>query len=281
MSRCRTMDVGCRMCRPRPLLSAFTIIELLIAIATIALLIGLLLPSLAGAREAARSAQCLSTQRQLVIGWSLYAHDHKGRAMPLAEEQSAQPIYWWGAVIPGGNPVVDHARGFLAAYLEAGLGERSAYECPSQPWGTYRAQPAALQPPQPTSTYGYNGYYLCPPKTPGWNLQIGGQPWRRLDSIENPSLLFVFADALLEGSPPRNTALLDPPELFSSGAWNNNPSPTTAFRHGHASAIAANADGSASAHSARPEWLTSPTLRIGSIGVKNDPHYVPDWKRWR
>jgi competence protein ComGC len=261
--------------------AAFSLIELLIVLTTLSLLIGILLPSLGGAREAARSAQCLSQQRQLVLGWSLYAQDHKGRAMPLAEELSAEPLYWWGAVVPGGAPVVDHGRGFLSPYLDANLAERSAYECPAQPWGSYRAQPMSLQPAQPTSTYCYNGYYLCPPKTPGWNLQIAGQRWQTLDSIEQPTLLFVFADCLLEGNPPRNTALLDPPELFSGSAWMPNASPTTAFRHGQTSTISAHADGSAAARAAQPGWLTSPGQRIGSVGVKNDPHYVPDWKRWR
>jgi prepilin-type N-terminal cleavage/methylation domain-containing protein len=260
----------------------FTLTELLLAVSIIALLIGLLLPSLAGARNSAQLARCLSNQRQLGIAWGLYADDHRGMAMPLAEEQGF--VYWWGAVVTGGPASgVDQARGFLTPYLGTGLGEGGVLECPAQPWGTYRAQPAGLTPPRPTSTYGYNGYYLCPPRTPGWSMQIGGQRWKTLADIERPESLFVFADAMLDGTPVRNCALLDPPELFSAGAWSPNSSPTTTFRHGRAPGVAAavRADASAGAYAGRAEWLTSAAGRIGSVGMKNDPHYVPDWTRWR
>jgi prepilin-type N-terminal cleavage/methylation domain-containing protein len=271
--------------------SAFTLIELLVSIAIVSLLVALFLPALGGAREASRTALCLSNQRQLVVGWMLYADAHGGWAMPLFEERSPQPpaapvmVYWWGEIVSGvDGPEVAHERGFLSPYLDAGLHARSVYECPSQPWGSYRAQPAGSAVPVPTSTYGYNGYYLCPPRTPGWWMQTAGQPWKRIADVQQPGELLVFADTLLAGgSIPLNNALLDPPLLFSGGLWVVNPYPTTAFRHGggHGSAATARADGSARAVRARPEWLVHPRWRIGSVGVGNDPHYVPDWTRWR
>ena len=45
--------------------SFFTLIELLIVIAIIGILVTLLMPSLAGARETARRAVCMSNQKQL------------------------------------------------------------------------------------------------------------------------------------------------------------------------------------------------------------------------
>jgi prepilin-type N-terminal cleavage/methylation domain-containing protein/prepilin-type processing-associated H-X9-DG protein len=61
----------------RPRTSAFTLIELLVVIAVIALLLGILLPSLAGAREAGRSVICQNNQRQIYSAVFAYSTDNK------------------------------------------------------------------------------------------------------------------------------------------------------------------------------------------------------------
>jgi len=56
---------------------AFTLIELLVVIAIIALLVGLLLPALKGARDAARSMLCASLERKLAVSQTTYTGDNK------------------------------------------------------------------------------------------------------------------------------------------------------------------------------------------------------------
>ena len=60
----------------------FTLIELLVVVAVIALLIGLLLPTVGRAREAGQRTVCASNVRQVAIGYVLYAEDNRGRAVP-------------------------------------------------------------------------------------------------------------------------------------------------------------------------------------------------------
>jgi prepilin-type N-terminal cleavage/methylation domain-containing protein/prepilin-type processing-associated H-X9-DG protein len=253
----------------------FSLIELLVSIAIIALLLAILLPSLGSGRSEARRAVCASNLHQLGHAFHMYATDYQGLAMPAAYSDQWPAVYWWGT---NDSTRVDHTKGLTWPYLRSELRVAGVYECPAQPWGSYQPQGAAKA---VTSTYGYNGYYLCPPYTPGWSWQIGHRPWQNLDTLGDPQRVFVFGDTMIDwGGTLKNSVLLDPPFLYSRGGhWLSNSSPTTSFRHeGRTNVI--HADGHVGWPDSGGAPLASPELQIGSVGRANDPHYVPDWQQW-
>jgi len=88
---------------------AFTLVELLVVIAVIALLIGVLVPALAGARRAGRAAVSSSNLRQIGVGVRLYLNDY---------EQTLPQV----RVDEGGNPVRGSAGDNIGALFGGKLG---------------------------------------------------------------------------------------------------------------------------------------------------------------
>ena len=119
----------------RKKLHSFTLIELLIVVAIIAILAAMLLPALNQARERGRAIKCMANARQLGQGLALYADANDGYFPPFQAKVN-------GAA---GNTISEHYNWWIAhVMLQLGMitentanisGQmaRGVFDCPSNP----------------------------------------------------------------------------------------------------------------------------------------------------
>lgn len=98
---------------------AFTLVEMLVVIAIIALLAALLLPALSRAKETARATVCLSNLHQVGIALQIYVSENNNK-MPVMRDVSTDPAAAATNTFPAINKV-----------LASQLGNTNVLRCPS------------------------------------------------------------------------------------------------------------------------------------------------------
>lgn len=122
---------------------AFSLVELVIALGTIAVLLGLMLPTIQRIREAANRTRCTSNLRQIGLAIANY-HDSFGYLPPSREAQGKVGTSWSWLILPqlGEDnlyrkwaylkPWEQHSPGERQAAIEAFATPVSIYFCPSR-----------------------------------------------------------------------------------------------------------------------------------------------------
>lgn len=212
---------------------AFTLVELLVVIAVIAMLLTILTPSLARSRSQAYAVVCKSNIRQLVLSNIAYAGNNNGAYVLAAQDIMSDNLHRWHGVRDNLNEPFDPLRGPLAGYLADG----AVRKCPQ--YVNFRQQdPWDFNFEQGGGGYGYNMTYIGSRIWEQYTSQKCAEPTRGSE-IRSPGSTLMFADAAMakqDGGQPYylEYSFAEPFYFVVNGqpstAWGN-PSPSIHFRH--------------------------------------------------
>ena len=204
----------------------FTLIELLIVIAIIAILAGLCLPVLGKARDQGRCTNCLSNIRQITMANISYSEANDGFLVPYATDMlNANRHRWCGTTKTSSNDgsAADYDPGSspLAPYI-GGSGKISQCNALKDP-------PLSFE--KNCGGYGYNT--LVGTRYPGEFSNESFAAGFMLKRIKRTTLKIMFADSAI---------MVD-----KNGNWSSNPS-----HHGYSASIEAPGG----------SWLMNPTMHF-------------------
>ncbi|MGD9690732.1 MAG: DUF1559 domain-containing protein [Phycisphaerales bacterium] len=257
--------------------SAFSLIEILISLAIIALLLSLVLPGLAGARESARAAACSSNLRQLAAAVHAYAADFRGAAPPAAANALRNLDRWHGS-----RNAVAHAFTPSGGALSHHLGEDTALPgaattrlCPTFAPDLTALAAAGRGFERSCGGYGYNYRFLGAVRARRADLwvEVSDRSGSALARFARPAETLAFADAAFV-DPPGPLGIIE--YSFLEPRWwpdlpGQRPDPSIHFRH-HARApdpgvaLAARLDGHVAPDRRAFTW---------SSGIYGDPARDP------
>lgn len=198
---------------------AFTLIEMLVVIAVIALLASLTVPAVRKSIVRAQQAQSMNNLRQLVAANLNYAVDH-GHYAPAADRWNT--TRWHGKRTSATAPF-DPALGYLAPYLGE---DRRVTRCPR--FQSLLRGSDTFE--EGTGGYGYNSAYIGGWPGTGYDKQGRKIPARPSYITHTRTVMFA-SSAYARSGGLQEYAYTEPPFWdFGSGPTQNRPSPTTHFR---------------------------------------------------